>query len=70
MGQRNKKRHQGRPEKGAATRLRDPLTPQDPSIKLHQTIAIPIVRDKRTRFSQHGLHVWPYRPHEDLVISH
>ncbi|MCK0191556.1 FAD-dependent oxidoreductase, partial [Arenibacter sp. F20364] len=31
--------------------------------------AIPIVRENRTRFSQHGLHVWPYRPHEVLVIG-
>ena len=68
MGQGNQKGHRNGLRKRETTILRAQLRQQDICKRLQQTIAIPIVRVNRTRFSQHGLHVWPYRPHEVLVI--
>jgi hypothetical protein len=40
-------------------------TPENP----FQTRPFPIVLTEKQRFSQHGIHVGSFRPHECLVIS-
>ncbi len=70
MDQGNQKGHRNGLRKRETTILRAQLRQQDICKRLQQTIEIPIVRGNRTRFSQHGLHVWPYRPHEVLVITY